>query len=118
MKRFEGRLSSQKIDWILTEEGGETTLLKRVTGREPASGGTRETWYIRTGHHVALAELFNFGCHLCSCHYLYTLYLRQTIFVTRRRHSESTKPEAMVRRNARSLRLHETGSRGLPRQAW
>ena len=42
---YTGHLSTQEIDWIMTVEGSETTLLKRVAGRDPASGGTRETWY-------------------------------------------------------------------------
>ena len=110
--RGTGRLTTQEIDHILTLEGGETTLLKRV--RDPASGGTRETWYFRAGQHVTLAELFNYGCHLCSCHFLYTLYLKQTIFVTRKRHSECTS----VKRNARSLHHLETGRYGLPWESW
>ena len=65
-------------------EGGETTLLKREGG---SASGEREKWYIRAGNHVTLAELFNYGCQLCSCHFLYTLYLRQPIFVARKRHS-------------------------------
>ena len=116
--RFDGRLSWQDVNWVLQEEGGETTLLKRVAGRDPASGGTRETWYFRAGQHVTLAELFNYGCHLCSCHFLYTLYLKQTIFLTRKRHSESQKPEARMRRNARGLHHHETGRYGLPTRPW
>ena len=51
----------QDIDWILQKEGGETTLLKR----DPASGGRGDTWYIREGNHITLAELFNQGCVAC-----------------------------------------------------
>ena len=35
--RFDGRLSWQDVNWVLQEEGGETTLLKRVAERGPAS---------------------------------------------------------------------------------
>ena len=110
----EGHLRWDEIDWILKEERGETTLLKR----DPASGGTPATWYIREGNHVTLAELLNHGCHLCSCHFLYTLYLRQPVFITKRHHSESTAPGAMVTRNAKNLHYQETGKYGLPQHPW
>ena len=112
--QYDGHLSSDEINWILQEERGETTLLKRG----PASGGTPATWYIREGNHVTLAELFNHGCHVCSCHFLYTLYLQQTVFITKRHRSESTAPGARVRRHAKNLHHQETGRYGLPTHPW
>ena len=109
-----GRLTEAEIDWILGLERGETRLLKREAGEDPASGGT---WYIRTGQHVSLAELFDFGCRLCSCHWLYTVYKAQPIFISKKRHSESGKPDAVMRRNARRLHRQDTGSWGLPPHA-
>ena len=93
----------------------ETTLLKREGG---SASGERGKWYIRGGNHVTLAELFDYGCHSCSCHCLYTLYLRQPIFVARKRRSESKTPEAMLMRNAHRLHHHETGKWALPRDPW
>ena len=93
----------------------ETTLLKREGG---SASGERGKWYIRGGNHVTLVELFNYGCQLCPCHFLYTLYLRQPIFVARKRHSESKTPEAMLMRNAHRLHHHETGKWALPWNPW
>ena len=111
----EGNLSLADISWVLEAEGGETTLLKREGG---SASGEREKWYIRAGNHVTLAELFNYGCRLCSCHFLYTLYLAQPVFVAKKRHSESKTPEAMLMRSAHRLRHHETGKRALPWNPW
>ena len=113
--QWEGNLPLAEINWVLQAEGGETTLLKREGG---SASGERGKWYIRGGNHVTLAELFNYGCQLCSCHFLYTLYLRQPIFVARKRHSESKTPEAMLMRNAHRLRHHETGKWALPWNPW
>ena len=113
--QWEGNLPMEDILWVLQAEGGETTLLKREGG---SASGERGTWYIRGGNHVTLAELFNYGCQLCSCHFLYTLYLRQPIFVTRKRHSESQTPGAMLMRNAHRLHHHETGKWALPWNPW
>ena len=63
----------ESILWVLQAEGGETTLLKREGG---SASGERGKWYIRGGNHVTLAELFNYGCQLCSCHFLYQLHSR------------------------------------------
>ena len=111
-----GNLPLADIDWVLEQEGGETTLLKREGGG--SASGERGKWYIRGGNHINLAELFNYGCKLCSCHFLYTLYLRQPIFVARQWHSESKTPGAMLRRNAKSLRHHEAGKWALPWNPW
>ena len=113
--QWEGNLPLAEINRVLQAEGGETTLLKREGG---SASGERGEWYIRGGNHVTLAELFNYGCQLCSCHFLYTLYLRQPIFVARKRHSESQTPEAMLTRNAHRLRHHETGKWALPWNPW
>ena len=113
--KWTGNLPSAVITRVLKAEGGETTLLKRVGASASGEGGK---WYIRVGNHVTLAELFNHGCQLCSCHFLYTLYLRQPIFVARKRHSESKTPEAMLMRNAHRLHHHETGKWALPWNPW
>ena len=110
----DGNLNDRDIEWILREEGGHTTLLKR----DPASGGRPLSWYIMADNHVSLAELFDRGCRLCSCHYLYNLYLRQPVFITKRHHSESTRPQAMARRSARNLHHQIYGTYGLPRHPW
>ncbi len=86
-------LEWKDIDWVMQKEGGMTRLLRR----EPSSGGSHSAffggghrqWYIKAGHHVTLAEMFSHGCQLCSCHFLYTLYLKQTIFVAKRREPTS-----------------------------
>ena len=67
---------------------------------------------------MTLAVMFNHGCLLCTCHYLHNLWLVQPLFVTKKRHSESQTAEGLMRRNARTLRHQETGSYGLPPQAW
>ena len=109
-----GRVTEVDINWILERERGETRLLMREAGEDSASGGT---WYIRTGQHVSLAELFDCGCRLCSCHRLYTLYMAQPIFISKRRRSESSAPDAIMRSNAKRLHHQDTGSWGLPRHA-
>ena len=107
----EGKIPDSIIEWVLAAEKGETRLLKRVPGADPASGGT---WYIMSGQYVTLAELFEIGCQLCSCHYLYRVYLAQPLFLSKKKHSMSSKPEATMRRNARSPRWQQDGCRGLP----
>ena len=104
------------IDWVLEQEGGETTLLKREGGG--SASGERGMWYIRGGNHVHLAELFNYGCKLCSCHFLYTLYLRQKIFATKKKKTETETPQALLMRNAKLLRRQETGKWPLPWGPW
>ena len=93
----------------------ETTLLKREGG---SASGERGKCYIRGGNHVTPVELLIYGCQVCSCHFLYTLYLRQPIFVARKRHSESKTPEAMLMINAKRLHHHETGKWALPWNPW
>ena len=108
----EGKLPMRTINRILAAEGGETRLLKRVPGAHPASGGT---WYIVSGQCVTLAELFEFGCHACSCHFLYRLYVNQPLFISKqKKKSIGGSPEAIMRKNARSLRYQEKGCHGLP----
>ena len=107
-------LNESAIDWILQKEKGGAALLTR----KPASGGPSATWYIRTGNHVTLAEIFNWGCNLCSCHFLYGLYLRQPLFLTKRHHSNSKSPNSQLRKNAKNLHHQETGKRGLPDAPW
>ena len=104
----DGRLTQSDIDWILGQEGGETTVLRRV----PASGGTPESWHIKGGQLITLAELFNFGCRSLSCHFLYWLFCMQPVFLTKRSHSYSRTPNAEERRNAKTLRFLERGTRG------
>ena len=65
-----------------------------------------------------MAEIFNWGCQLCSCHYPYCWYQRQTIFLTKRHHSNSKTPNAHLRRNAKNLHHQMNGSRGLPDNPW
>ena len=112
LNQREGKLPMRTINWILAAEGGETRLLKRVPGADPASGGT---WYIVSGQCVTLAELFEFGCHSCSCHFLYRLYRNQPLFISKqKKKSIGGSPEAIMRKNARSLRYQEKGRHGLP----
>ncbi len=78
-------LTWDQIDCVLRAEGcEETTLLKRVSaasgGSASASGERQWQWYIRAGHQITLAEMFDIGCALCSCHFLYNLYLKQVVF--------------------------------------
>ncbi len=114
-------LTWSEIAWVLQEEGGETTLLKC----DSASGesgpaccsqlGTRQ-WFIRAGHHVTLAEMFDYGCRLCSCHFLYTLYLRQPIFLAKRNPPESPSRDWIKLQKAREQHFfhRESAGRGLP----
>ena len=107
----------------------ETTLLKREGG---SAFGERGKWYhfssVRAALPLASAGsgvsgvvttprwwiLFYYGCQLCSCHFLYTLYLPQPIFVAKKRHSVSQTPGAMLMGNAHALHHHETGKWALP----
>ena len=111
-----GNLPLADIDWVLEQEGGETTLLKREGGG--SASGERGKWYIRGGNHVNLAELFNYGCKLCSCHFLYTLYLRQPIFVATKKKTETNTRNALLRKNAHRLYRQETGKWPLPWDPW
>ena len=86
-------------------------LLKRENG---SASGERGKWYIRGGNHVNLAELFNHGCKLCSCHFLYTLYLRQPIFVAKKKKTETNTPLANLMNSAHRLHQQETGKWPLP----
>eukprot|EP00959_Pyramimonas_sp_CCMP1952_P006169 129138-Pyramimonas_sp.AAC.1 len=95
-------------------EDGQTYVLKRVMGHVTSASG--ETWYIRAGNYITLAELFNNGCLLCSCHYLCTLYLQQPMFVHRKRHSRSQSGQAVTNRNAWRLQFQERGTWRLPRR--
>ncbi len=92
-----------------------TALLKRVPssgGSGSASGGGHR-WYIKAGHHVTLVEMFSHGCQLCSCHFLYTLYLKQTIFVAKRQQSTSEGRATKRLQFAKQLHLEAHGARGL-----
>ena len=106
------------IEWVLQEEGGETTLLKcdsasGESGSACGELGTRQ-WFIRAGHHVTLAEMFNYGCRLCSCHFLYTLYLRQPIFLAKRNPPESLSPDRKKLQKAKAPHFKERARLGLP----
>eukprot|EP00959_Pyramimonas_sp_CCMP1952_P026788 562445-Pyramimonas_sp.AAC.1 len=94
-------------------EDGETYALKRVARDVTSASG--ETWYIRAGNSITLAELFDVGCRLCPCHYLCTSCLRQPMFVHRKGHSRSQSEQAVINRNARRFQLAERGSWRLPR---
>ena len=62
--------------------------------------------------------MFNIGCELCSCHFLYNLYLKQVVFVQKRKHSVSNSPEHHKLENAKQLHLQEYGTKALPWSAW
>eukprot|EP00959_Pyramimonas_sp_CCMP1952_P037619 787872-Pyramimonas_sp.AAC.1 len=109
-------LPLEEIDRVLDMEDGETHVLKREMGDVTSASG--ETWYIKAGHYITLAELFNYGCLLCSCHYLYMLCLQQHVFVRRKSHSRSGSAQAVLKRNARRFQCSVTRERGLaPAQA-
>ena len=60
-------------------------------------------------------DVFEFGCHACSCHFLYRLYINQPLFISKqKKKSIGGSPEAIMRKNARSLRYQEKGCHGLP----
>ena len=82
-------------------------------GADPASG---VTWLIRSGNYITLAELFRFGCKVCSCFDLYRAYVALPIFISKRYHSVSHTGPAQKRRNAKQLRFQENGKWGLPRR--
>ena len=84
----------------------ETTLLKREGG---SASGERGKCYIRGGNHVTPVELLIYGCQVCSCHFLYTLYLRQPIFVARKRHSGPKAFKILSLTLARSRNLQGAG---------
>ena len=118
-------MEAQEITWTTEEEANTTGLLKYVpaSGEDPfqppgadpasASGGT---WMIRGGNYITLAELFRFGCGICSCFDLYRMYVALPIFIHKRYHSQSNSAPAQKRRNAKILRNQEFGVWGLPRR--
>ena len=69
--------------WILSEEKGETTVLKYDGGysAKPSSGG----WFIREGNFVTLAEMFRFGFRQCTAFDIYKTYRHLEIFIHKRR---------------------------------
>ena len=105
-------LNPSEINWIMEVEDNETAVLKWAY---PASGGEGR-WYIRCGHYVTLAEVFNLGKHFVSCYDLYLTYKSCKIWIHKRAHSVSNTPEAQIKRNAKMLRHQEEGIYGLRRK--
>ncbi len=116
--RDDGELTWEDIEWTMKEEGGETTLLKCDSASSSASGGGRK-WHIKSGHRVTLAEVFNHGCHLCSCHSLYRMYVLQPMLVYKmKKHSNSQAPGRRKLEKAKKLHLQLYGRRTLPWHPW
>ena len=105
-------LTQAAIDWIMSTEGDNTTLLKRTP--DPASGGFR--WSIKKGYFITLAELFSFGQEIITCYHLYDMCMSWLMYLYRRGHSVSQSEQAQKRRNAKTLRHLETGRWGLPKE--
>ncbi len=89
----------------MTWDDVETTLLKchSASGESGSASGELESRQrcIRAGHTVTRVEMFNYGCRQCSCHFLlYTLYLRQAIFLTKSNPSDCQPPDENQRRLA------------------
>jgi hypothetical protein len=103
-------LTRRDVEWMMQKEKNKTSLMKK--NPNPASGG--ESWYIRSGHMLTLAELFHFAMHRLTCFDLYQIYLSLPIFIHKRVHQVSHSEEGTVRRNAKALRYHQTGRWGLP----
>ena len=104
-------LTEREISWMLGKEDNETHLL-RYNPRS-ASG---ESWSIRTGQYITLAEMFDLGQHLASCYDLYRAYLYMPTFIETRYHSKSNTASAQERCNAKILRHADTGRWGFPRR--
>ncbi len=83
-KKQDALLSMEDIDWVLREQNNQTLLIRKL---EAASGAP---WFqIRTGIVVTLAQLYYYGCDLCTAFDIYKLYLDLPIFLhARSRHSE------------------------------
>ena len=135
----QGKLTDDDIKWILCEEQDandehlprdvfQTMLLRYVPFDYPPLRATEEPlarlnegrWEIRQGNYITLAELFNFGQKHLTCFQLYQMLLTLPIFIHRREHPESTKPEAVMMKNAKNLHHAENGSWALPKEgrAW
>ncbi len=111
------RLTWGDIEWVLQEEGGETALLKCDSASGESGSACQleaRQWFIRAGHAVTLAEVFNYRCRLCSCHFLCTFHLRQPIFLAKRNPPESPSPDRKKLQNAKELHFQERGRRGHP----
>ncbi len=83
-KKQDALLSMEDIDWVLREQNNQTLLIRKC---EAASGAP---WFqIRTGIVVTLAQLYYYGCDLCTAFDIYKLYLDLPIFLhARSRNSE------------------------------
>ena len=91
-------------------EQNQTRLIMRV----PAIGGQPAGWKIRQGNYITLGELFLFGSLKCSCWDMYRTYMSLDIVVTRKPHSISNSPNAILRQNAKRKRHDQTGRWALP----
>ena len=107
------RLTWGDIERVLQEEGGDTALLKcdSASGESGGAPVGHQGWWRSV---TPLAEVFNYRCRLCSCHFLCTFHLRQPIFLAKRNPPESPSPDRKKLQNAKELHFHERGRRGHP----
>ena len=110
------RLTWGDIERVLQEEGGDTALLKCDSASGESGGapvGHHQGWWRSV---TPLAEVFNYRCRLCSCHFLCTFHLRQPIFflAEKRNPPESPSTDRKKLQNAKELHFHERGRGGHP----
>ena len=114
-------LRLEDVAWVLAKEDNETTYVKFV----PAPGGSPSagelgpgTFWVKQGHLVTLAEMFRFGCHVCTCFDIYRTFVHLPVFVYKKMHSSSQSEAGMMRKDAKVLHHKETGKYGLPARRW
>ena len=103
-------LAEETVEKIMRVEQNQTRLIMRV----PATGGQPAGWKIRQGNYITLGELFVFVAHRCSCWDMHRTYMSLEIVVTKKLHSSSNSPNAILRQNAKKKRHDQTGRWALP----
>ena len=105
-------LTDWQIDWIMSIENFQTTLLwwKPHGGNTPSTGGS---WFIRTGNCLVLAELLWWTYDAMTCHQIYKMWISLPVLAYKRRHGQSQSENATRTRNAKMLQYSETGRWGL-----
>ena len=98
-------LPEETVDNIMRVEQNQTRLIMRV----PATGGQSAGWKIRQGNYITLGELFLFGVFKCSRWDMYRTYMSLEIVVTKKPHSISNSPNAILRQHAKNRSHDMTG---------
>ena len=74
-------LTMAEVNWVLDQRGGQTLLIRRAGAASGAPAGRAHNFEIRSGKVVTLAQMYYYGCDVCTAYDIYKLYMDLPIFI-------------------------------------